>query len=158
VPRLTSSSLLPPGPTFLRTQRAIVIGLRSSPHPPRSPAHPIKYTNKPPTMDVSSNRLFRFTKPEWLNNAAVRNAGVYTSGALVRTAPNIPTISPSPNPHPLTPLFSFLSSSVRSRLLLPRRRSILLAQRPQRLRRAHQIRRLDPRHLLRAGHAGHQLD
>ncbi|KAJ5806079.1 uncharacterized protein N7503_003681 [Penicillium pulvis] len=33
-------------------------------------------------MDVSSNRLFRFTKPEWLNNAAVRNTGVYISGAL----------------------------------------------------------------------------
>ncbi|CEO58374.1 Vacuolar protein sorting-associated protein 68 [Penicillium brasilianum] len=33
-------------------------------------------------MDVSSNRLFRFPKPEWLNNSAVRNAGVYTSGAL----------------------------------------------------------------------------
>lgn len=39
-------------------------------------------------MDVSSNRLFRFTKPEWLNNAAVRNAGVYTSGALVSLPPN----------------------------------------------------------------------
>lgn len=36
-----------------------------------------------PTMDVPSNRLFRFSKPEWLNNSAVRNAGVYTSGALV---------------------------------------------------------------------------
>ncbi|KAJ5934020.1 Vacuolar protein sorting-associated protein 68 [Penicillium verhagenii] len=33
-------------------------------------------------MDVSSNRLFRFSKPEWLNNAAVRNTGVYVSGAL----------------------------------------------------------------------------
>jgi len=34
-------------------------------------------------MDVSSNRLFRFSKPEWLNNSAVRNTGVYISGALV---------------------------------------------------------------------------
>lgn len=34
-------------------------------------------------MDVSDNRLFRFSKPEWLNNTAVRTAGVYTSGALV---------------------------------------------------------------------------
>ncbi|KAJ5966105.1 hypothetical protein N7481_012819 [Penicillium waksmanii] len=33
-------------------------------------------------MDVSSNRLFRFSKPEWLNNSAVRNTGVYVSGAL----------------------------------------------------------------------------
>jgi hypothetical protein len=35
------------------------------------------------TMDASNNRLFRFSKPEWLNNNSVRNAGVYTSGALV---------------------------------------------------------------------------
>jgi hypothetical protein len=34
-------------------------------------------------MDVSNNRLFRFSKPEWLNNSAVRNGGVYVSGALV---------------------------------------------------------------------------
>ncbi|CBF70956.1 hypothetical protein BDV09DRAFT_187749 [Aspergillus tetrazonus] len=33
-------------------------------------------------MDGSENRLFRFSKPEWLNNSTVRNAGVYTSGAL----------------------------------------------------------------------------
>ncbi|KAJ5613114.1 hypothetical protein N7510_006308 [Penicillium lagena] len=30
----------------------------------------------------NSNRLFRFSKPEWLNNAAVRNAGVSVAGAL----------------------------------------------------------------------------
>lgn len=36
------------------------------------------------TMDGSENRLFRWTKPEWINNAAVRTAGVYTSGGLVR--------------------------------------------------------------------------
>jgi hypothetical protein len=34
-------------------------------------------------MDVSNNRLFRFSKPEWLNNSAVRNGGVYVAGALV---------------------------------------------------------------------------
>ena len=33
----------------------------------------------------SNNRLFRWSKPEWLNNNTVRNAGVYTSGALVGT-------------------------------------------------------------------------
>ncbi|KAJ5248987.1 hypothetical protein N7468_000438 [Penicillium chermesinum] len=33
-------------------------------------------------MESSSNRLFRFSKPEWLNNSAVRNTGVYVSGAL----------------------------------------------------------------------------
>jgi hypothetical protein len=41
-------------------------------------------------MDVSNNRLFRFPKPEWLNNSAVRNGGVYVAGALV-----------SPDPAPL---------------------------------------------------------
>jgi hypothetical protein len=35
-------------------------------------------------MDSESNRLWRFHKPEWLNNSTVRNAGVYTSGALVK--------------------------------------------------------------------------
>ena len=34
-------------------------------------------------MDVSNNRLFRFSKPEWMNNSTMRNAGVYSSGALV---------------------------------------------------------------------------
>ncbi|KAL1972545.1 hypothetical protein VTN31DRAFT_6959 [Thermomyces dupontii] len=33
-------------------------------------------------MDPSDNRLFRFQKPEWLNNSTLRVAGVYTSGAL----------------------------------------------------------------------------
>ncbi|KAJ5826203.1 hypothetical protein N7474_003341 [Penicillium riverlandense] len=33
-------------------------------------------------MDSTNNRLFRFSKPEWLNNAAVRNAGVSVAGAL----------------------------------------------------------------------------
>ena len=41
-------------------------------------------------MDVSNNRLFRWSKPEWLNNSAVRNAGVYTSGALVSKLPSSP--------------------------------------------------------------------
>ncbi|CRG88832.1 UPF0220 protein [Talaromyces islandicus] len=30
----------------------------------------------------SESRLWRFSKPEWLNNSAIRTAGVYTSGAL----------------------------------------------------------------------------
>jgi len=33
-------------------------------------------------MDSSSHRLFRFSKPGWMNNTTVRTAGVYTSGAL----------------------------------------------------------------------------
>lgn len=33
-------------------------------------------------MDGSDNRLFRFSKPEWLNNSTVRNSGVYAAGAL----------------------------------------------------------------------------
>lgn len=35
---------------------------------------------------MSSERLFRFPKPEWLNSANIRNAGVYVSGALVSLA------------------------------------------------------------------------
>jgi hypothetical protein len=50
-------------------------------------------------MDVSSNRLFRFSKPEWLNNSAVRNAGVYTSGALVRLQPTRRPCPPCPPFH-----------------------------------------------------------
>jgi hypothetical protein len=34
----------------------------------------------------SNNRLFRFSKPEWLNNSSVRNGGVYVAGALVSIA------------------------------------------------------------------------
>lgn len=33
---------------------------------------------------MSSNRLFRFPKPEWLNSPNTRTAGVYAAGALVR--------------------------------------------------------------------------
>jgi len=33
-------------------------------------------------MDSSENRLWRFSKPEWLSNSNVRSAGVYTAGAL----------------------------------------------------------------------------
>ncbi|BCS17915.1 UPF0220 family protein [Aspergillus puulaauensis] len=33
-------------------------------------------------MDGSDSRLFRFSKPEWLNNSTVRNSGVYAAGAL----------------------------------------------------------------------------
>lgn len=46
-------------------------------------------------MDVSNNRLFRFSKPEWLNNSAVRNTGVYVSGALV-SRPTRPGPGPGP--------------------------------------------------------------
>ncbi|MDI1491766.1 MAG: Vacuolar protein sorting-associated protein 68 [Ramalina farinacea] len=31
---------------------------------------------------MSSNRLFRFPKPEWINSPNLRTAGVYTAGAL----------------------------------------------------------------------------
>lgn len=33
---------------------------------------------------MSTNRLFRFSKPEWLNSPNTRTAGVYAAGALVR--------------------------------------------------------------------------
>lgn len=79
-------------------------------------------------MDVSSNRLFRFSKPEWLNNSAVRNTGVYTSGALVSPNPTRPgrsAIPQTPGPDPTN--IVRLSLEVRSRILLPNRRRIILS-------------------------------
>lgn len=35
---------------------------------------------------MEEDRLWKFSKPEWLNSVWVRNAGVYSSGALVRAA------------------------------------------------------------------------
>jgi hypothetical protein len=44
------------------------------------------------TMD--SERLFRFPKPQWMNSANTRTAGVYLAGGLVRNKP-----SPPPDHH-----------------------------------------------------------
>lgn len=33
--------------------------------------------------EMSGHRLFRFPKPQWLNSANTRNAGIYLAGALV---------------------------------------------------------------------------
>lgn len=48
--------------------------------------------------------------------------------------------------------------TVLARILFLRRRFHLLTLRQEWLRRPHQLCRLDPRDLLGAGHAGHQLD
>lgn len=144
-------------------------------------------------MDSSSNRLFRFSKPEWLNNSAVRNGGVYVAGALVSIRSTLLHLHPRPGcrdtassqpsiPNKKEMELNLTSTSntfhlkenskipqyekltkptrtiVRSRLLLPNRRRLILAQPAQRLGRAYQIRRLDPRYLLRARNAGYQLD
>lgn len=53
--------------------------------PPQPRPHP-----HIPKMDSSNNRLFRFSKPEWLNNSSVRNGGVYVAGALVSIASDPP--------------------------------------------------------------------
>ncbi|KAK3493913.1 hypothetical protein B0T13DRAFT_321922 [Neurospora crassa] len=37
-------------------------------------------------MTMSEERLFRFSRPEWLNSAWVRNAGVYAAGAFFSLA------------------------------------------------------------------------
>jgi hypothetical protein len=42
---------------------------------------------------MSSQRLFRFPKPAWLNSATTRTAGVYLSGALVQ-APHPMRVAP----------------------------------------------------------------
>lgn len=39
----------------------------------------------PDGNDMEDHRLFKFPKPQWLNSANTRNAGVYLSGALVCT-------------------------------------------------------------------------
>ena len=46
------------------------------------PAPDTSYMTLPIAMD-SHNRLFRFPKPQWLNSANTRTAGVYFAGALV---------------------------------------------------------------------------
>ena len=38
---------------------------------------------------MEENRVFRFPKPAWLNNANTRTFGVYTAGALVGSTSNI---------------------------------------------------------------------
>lgn len=45
-------------------------------------------------MDDSDNRLFRWSKPQWLSTANARTAGVYTSGALVRYIPFVSAFLP----------------------------------------------------------------
>jgi hypothetical protein len=43
---------------------------------------------------MEENRLFRFPRPAWLNNANTRTAGVYAAGALVSSSS-----PPRPRPH-----------------------------------------------------------
>jgi hypothetical protein len=40
---------------------------------------------------MEENRLFRFPRPAWLNNANTRTFGVYTAGALVRNLESSPS-------------------------------------------------------------------
>lgn len=35
------------------------------------------------------DRLWKFRKPQWMNSVAVRNAGVYSAGGLVRPLPGL---------------------------------------------------------------------
>lgn len=96
----------------------------------------------------SENRLWRFQKPEWLNNSTVRTAGVYVSGALVR----------SPSDFSKNSIIRLTRRGlVLTRLLLPHRRLRLQRQSQKRLKRACEIRRLDSRHLFCVGHVGYQL-
>ena len=44
---------------------------------------------------MDEHRLFKFPKPQWLNSANSRTAGIYFSGSLVIL---------SPNPLPIPPL------------------------------------------------------
>lgn len=64
--------------------------------PPPAPAPPIvrceasdrihtSFLNRVFRNIMSSHRLFRFPKPQWINSANTRTAGVYAAGALVRS-------------------------------------------------------------------------
>ncbi|CAG7929482.1 unnamed protein product [Penicillium olsonii] len=72
----------------MQLRRPVLLGLQHSSEqhfPATSSSVPAQHHLNHPhnnTMDVSNNRLFRFSKPEWLNNSAVRNGGVYVAGAL----------------------------------------------------------------------------
>ncbi|KAJ9641988.1 Vacuolar protein sorting-associated protein 68 [Coniosporium tulheliwenetii] len=68
---------------------------------------------------MASHRLFRFPKPQWLNSANTRTAGVYLAGALVYST--LPSPSPQLPPtltHPPAVLSRFLLLHRRLRLLL----------------------------------------
>ena len=52
---------------------------------------------------MTSSRLFRFPKPEWINSPNTRTAGVYLAGCLVSLSP----YTKSTSSLPLTMLFQF---------------------------------------------------
>lgn len=97
---------------------------------------------------MESERLFRFPKPQWLNSANTRTAGVYLAGGLV-----CDTALTSANRlrHPLTMITAVLRRPVH-----PHRCRQLLQVPPQRLHLPLHFRGLDPRHLLCPGHDRHQ--
>ena len=97
---------------------------------------------------MESERLFRFPKPQWLNSANTRTAGVYLAGGLVcDTALN----TRDHLQHPLTKIAIVLRRS-----LHPDRRRQLLQVPPQWLYLPLHLRRLDPGHLLCPRHDRHQ--
>jgi len=102
---------------------------------------------------MDSERLWRFRKPQWLNNATTRLASVYLSGGLV--------CSPLPHERPDKTTDKsrshVLIRSVCTLGILYHRRRRLLQILTQRLLVPCHLRRLDPSHLLYLGHAGHQL-
>lgn len=51
-------------------------------------------------MDEDDNRLFVFSRPHWLNNANTRTAGIYFSGALVRSECHGSFFAPTANHRP----------------------------------------------------------
>ena len=93
---------------------------------------------------MSSERLFRFQKPAWMNSATTRTAGVYLAGALVNW------VSPS------AVVSADNLQTVLSGFLFLRRRCHLLALEPQWLHCTYQLCRLDTGNMLCAGNAGHQ--
>ena len=104
------------------------------------------YLYSQPTME--SERLFRFPKPQWLNSANTRTAGVYLAGGLVC---DIALDSRHHLQHPLTRMTTVLRRPVH-----PHRCRQLLEVPPQRLHLPFHLRGLDSRHLLCSRHDRHQ--
>ncbi|RNJ53394.1 hypothetical protein D7B24_001962 [Verticillium nonalfalfae] len=88
-------------PASLRAERCLISATYRANRP--SVAHQPK---------MEEERLWKFRKPEWLNSAWSRNAGVYAAGGLVRFAPNPPpplsvSLLESPSSHVAPPFCQF---------------------------------------------------
>lgn len=107
-------------------------------------------------MDLEEDRLWKFSRPEWLNSIWARNAGVYGSGALVSDIYSGCVMFRHCNAYSavvrgLTRHFAVLAR------ILRHARFGRVVQKRQRLRYPRQIRRLASFCLFQLRHADYQL-